>query len=270
MKVATAQQDEMVDAVVELTVADATIRARLTVPAGPTLTSELLPACRELSGALVAIAADQVRERGETVSCRAGCAACCRHVVPLSEPEARALVALVERMDEPRRTEVMSRFEAGRKRLEESCLPVKLDEVCDSMDDVQRYAVEYLRLGIPCPFLENENCSIYPDRPLICREYLVTSPAANCARPSADTIRMVPMPARISAALIRVGLAPEEKRTRWVPLLFAPEWVAGHPVEQCELTGPELLEQLFANLGERRRSDSASASESGRGAADPS
>ena len=37
---------------------------------------------------------------------------------------------------------------------------------------------EYFQLGIPCPFLEEESCSIYHDRPITCREYLVTSPPA--------------------------------------------------------------------------------------------
>jgi Fe-S-cluster containining protein len=36
---------------------------------------------------------------------------------------------------------------------------------------------------MPCPFLEDESCSIHPDRPLVCREYLVTSPAELCAGP---------------------------------------------------------------------------------------
>ncbi len=46
-----------------------------------------------------------------------------------------------------------------------------------------RSARRYFHLGIACPFLEDESCSIHADRPISCREYLVTSPAVNCADP---------------------------------------------------------------------------------------
>jgi hypothetical protein len=35
--------------------------------------------------------------------------------------------------------------------------------------------VRYFLQGVACPFLEAESCGIHPDRPLACREYLVTS-----------------------------------------------------------------------------------------------
>ena len=42
------------------------------------------------------------RPRGVRVSCRAGCGACCRQLVPIAEAEARRIRDLVEAMPEPR------------------------------------------------------------------------------------------------------------------------------------------------------------------------
>ena len=44
--------------------------------------------------------------------------------------------------------------------------------------------LKYFALGIPCPFLEEERCTIHEIRPLRCREYLVVSPAEHCAHPA--------------------------------------------------------------------------------------
>ena len=68
-----------------------------------------------------------------------------------------------------------------------------------------------------------------------------------------QTIRMVPLPGRVSRALIQVGLKPGATHGRWVPLVMAPEWVEAHPGEGPERPGPEMLRELFDNLKERRK-----------------
>jgi Fe-S-cluster containining protein len=81
--------------------------------------------------------------------------------------------------------------------------------------------MEYFSKGIPCPFLEDESCSIHENRPLICRQYLVTSPASHCRKPSAETISRVPLAADVLRALIRIE-AQDQDRPRFVPLVLAP------------------------------------------------
>ena len=55
----------------------------------------------------------------------------------------------------------------------------------------RRLGLEYFKPQIPCPFLEDESCSIYAERPFVCREYLVTSPAENCTTLNEGTIEGV-------------------------------------------------------------------------------
>src|SRR3954447_24942564 len=102
------------------------------------------------------------------------------------------------------------------------------------MDEEQRKKIEpgYFALGMACPFLEDESCSIHPDRPIACREYLVTSPAENCSHPSAETVRCVKPPRSIWAQLARFdSVEPGAEHLRWVPLIVAPEWAENHPGE---------------------------------------
>src|SRR5262249_14826542 len=119
-------------------------------------------------------------------------------------------------------------------------------EACDS----RSLAMTYFDQDIPCPFLEEESCSIYRERPLICREFLVTSPAANCSRLAEDkTVRGVRPPFRLSVALKRLEDGPQAERSiRWVPLILAPEWAEAHPEEPAARPGPLWVNALVENI----------------------
>ncbi len=245
---------ETTTARIEFTVWNHTVRAQIPVPAGPARRSDLLPACRALTDLLVEVAVEAASERGEQISCKTGCGACCRQLVPVSEPEARRLADLIEQLPDPRRSEIRARFAAASERLAAAGLLEKLADVERfPYDEMIPFGTDYFNLGIACPFLENESCSIYSERPLICREYLVTSPAVHCGSPTAATIRTVPLPGRASNALNRVGLRRGATHVRWVPLVLAPEWADANPAEPAEQQGPEMLKELFANLTERRK-----------------
>ena len=118
---------------------------------------------------------------GKSISCKAGCGACCRQLVPITPTEAYNLRDLIESLPEPRRSDIRARFAEARRKLDEAGLLEKLLHPETVGDELRAVGMEYFRLGIACPFLEAESCSIYPDRPIACREYLVTSPAEGAA-----------------------------------------------------------------------------------------
>jgi Fe-S-cluster containining protein len=241
---------ETATATVELSGPDWQLQARMTVPRGPTRVIEFLPLARSLADAMVASTVQGVEEGGQTVSCKKGCGACCRQLVPVAEVEARRLRDVVEELPEPRRSQVRARFAEARRRLDAAGLLETLLRRAEwQQGDHRAVGDAYFRQGIPCPFLEEESCSIYEDRPIACREYLVTSPAENCARPSAETVRCVKMPLQVWASLARLDPLPEGARSiRWVPLSLAPEWADAHADEAPPRPGPELLRELFAHL----------------------
>jgi hypothetical protein len=107
---------------------------------------------------------------------------------------------------------------------------------------------EYFALGIACPFLEDELCSIYDERPLICREYVVVSPAEHCARPGWDGVQVLHLPLEVWRAFARTAVPREDGRLEWVALTVAAEWADAHPAGPATHSGPELLRALFGEL----------------------
>lgn len=228
--------------------------ARLTVPIGPTLPEQLLPVLQPLAESLAGAAVGRVEAEGKRVSCSMGCGACCRQVVPIAPSEARRIARLVEELPEPRRTVIQDRFAAARARLAAAGL---LEQLTDTErlgeSPLRDIGLEYFRLGIACPFLENESCSIYADRPIACREYLVTSPPEHCARPSAETVRIVPLPAKVWIALARLEEQPGRRFVPWVPLALAPEWSRAQPAGPVPRAGTELLTAFFEKLAQKKK-----------------
>src|SRR5262245_58467699 len=108
---------ETVSADVALKIGDRKLQAKFTVPAGPTRLIELLPLAQNLANAIVNAAEEDVIEQGESISCKKGCGACCRQLVPISQVEARRIRDLVEEIPEPRRGEIKKRFALARQRL---------------------------------------------------------------------------------------------------------------------------------------------------------
>lgn len=224
------------------------LRTKITVPSGPTSMSSLLPIVQSLANQVVETGVGMAEVRGQKVSCTKGCGACCRQLVPISEVEARRIRAVIEELPEPRRSIVRTRFAEARRRLEAAGLLDKLEDREQwAAGESRAVGLTYFQQGIPCPFLEEESCSIYLDRPVACREYLVTSPAENCARPTAETVQCVPLPFKVSTALSRVETGAAGP-LRWVPLILAPEWADAHPGEPASRPGPEWVNLLVENL----------------------
>lgn len=252
---------EMVTADVELKTADWRMSTRVTVPKGRIPLRQVLPLAQALTDAVVDVAIRASEQRGAPISCKKGCGACCRQLVPITETEAHELRDLVENMPEPRRSVIRARFADARRRLEAAGLLPALEQPQGwEQPDFRALGLDYFRQAIACPFLEDESCSIYADRPVTCRDYVVTSAAENCARPTAETVHSVAMPVKVMWALARLDPVPPGARyVRWVPLILAPSWAEAHPEEPEPRPGPDWLRDLFhhlsANAQERAATD---------------
>ncbi|MEX2176530.1 MAG: YkgJ family cysteine cluster protein [Pirellulaceae bacterium] len=235
---------------VQAVIGNCQLNVSVTVPAGPTRLDDLVPLLQILSDRVVASAEDEAQKQGRAVSCRKGCGACCRQLVPISPVEARHVARLVAGMPEPRQAEIRSRFAAARQRLESTGLWQRL-ETRQAWPEAQvpDIGLEYFRQGIACPFLEDESCSIHPDRPMACREYLVTSPAENCSNPTPQSVEWLPLPAKVwtAAAWCEPGTA-QDRYLNWVPLIQSLDWSAGRSEPPPDKSGPELVRQVFERL----------------------
>jgi Fe-S-cluster containining protein len=238
---------EYIEATADLVVFGRPLRLNFSMPAGRIKPVELLPLFQSMADSFAGLALKDAWAQGINVSCRKGCGVCCRQLVPISEIEAHQLLNLVNDMPEPRKSEIRARFDAGRQHLKNSGLLEKLLGP-DRLQPEERtpFALNYFYQGIACPFLEEGSCSIYIDRPTPCREYLVTTAAENCARPSPEAVRCLEMPAEVSRA-VRC-LNPEQNPQRWVALILALDWAETHPDGPPPRPGPEIVREVLCRL----------------------
>ncbi len=214
------------------------------LPLDPVPASSLLPVINAVANLVI-----KAHSSGAGVSCRAGCGACCRQPVPITLAEARRLAALVALFPADRRTLVESRFAAAVRKLRQTGLFEILTGTAKAAPEFTRtLSYRYFDLAIACPFLEAESCSIYEDRPLRCREHLVTSPAALCAAPERQPVVTVPMPNRPSDALASIGRGDQKLNPAFLTLTLALEWSALHPEPETPLPAPGILRNFLAAL----------------------
>ncbi len=168
-----------------LKVQGARIEVNAQLPDGPIRPAVLLPIIQNLSNSMSEISERQAARIDQHLSCREGCGACCRQAVPITPVEARMLLEWIEAQPEERKSILRARFRHAAERLEESGIAQSIREAASPFDKEKLHALglRYFALGIPCPFLEEERCTIHEFRPLRCREYMVVSPAEHCAHP---------------------------------------------------------------------------------------
>jgi len=221
------------------------------VPTGFVPVTAIVPLMRRLGEQAQALEVRQSIAAGQTISCRMGCAACCRMMVPVSAPEAFALQAMIQALPDARRSEMMNKLSDARARLEEAGLLARLTEIADTtqpltdeeMEPVNR---EYYALRMPCPFLDNETCSVYENRPAACRELLVTTPAELCQDMVNNQVRALPVPVRISTALGALWSELVGGPARLIPLPIALDWAERRSAERGMVwKGTQLLEKAL-------------------------
>ena len=244
--------EQWVTGTVRLSIGGVPRELEMTVPATPVKPQRVLPILQMLTNGFVGESVEASAAAGEPISCKAGCGACCRQPVPISEVEVRHLADLVEAMPEPRRSVVRQRFADAVEQLEQIDWFDRLDAAAADPEGAGEkrveLALEYFGRGLACPFLEEESCSIHPDRPLACREYLVTSPAENCSRPSPETVRLLKLPVNPSRSLAGFGGAADSGKGAMVIMIRALDLAQRFPDGFPERTGPEWMQDFLSRM----------------------
>ncbi len=243
--------DEWVTGQITLSVNGTPLEMQMTVPTKPVKPQKMLPVFQQMANSFVGLGVDAVTSSGKTVSCKAGCGACCRQTVPLAEIEAYQIAELVENLPEPRRIEIKKRFEKACEHFQKKGWFERFQNCAGLTENARKKIIaDYFFEGIACPFLDDEACSIHQQRPLACREYLVTSEAEYCGSFSAEKIKTVGLPVKPSESLRKVGQLQELIPINFIPLVVALEWVNKHPEEFAEKTGEQWMADFFSSLTE--------------------
>jgi Fe-S-cluster containining protein len=227
------------------------ITTSVEVPTGFVPVAALVPVARRLGEQALALEQARSTEKGRDLSCRKGCAACCRMMVPLSPPEAFALRDYVRSLPPDRQRRIGERFAQAKSVLLAHGLWRRLLEMGETTEPPDDAALEpinrdYYALRMACPFLEDELCSIYEERPAACRELLVTSPAEWCQDLVHNPVEQLPVPVRVGPALSLMWSDVTNSPARLIPLPTALDWAERHQNENVSTwQGPQLLDRLL-------------------------
>jgi Fe-S-cluster containining protein len=249
--------NEWVTGEVVLSINGEPLKMQMTVPAKPVKPHRMLPVFQKMTNSFVEMSAVAAGARGATIPCRMGCAACCRQPVPISEIEIYYLAELVESMPEPQRSGVKARFREAVDHFEamgwfdkmKAIGTASLTESTESVtDQINKASVEYFNEGVPCPFLDVERgaCTIHESRPIACREYLVTSPAANCSNLADRTVEVLDLVLKPSHIVRYIGNTG--RITGFTPLIKALDLAEEYPEKFEERTGERWAADFFGKL----------------------
>jgi Fe-S-cluster containining protein len=188
---------------------------------------DLTGPARQLCDIVTQLAIEHQRLSGKPVTCFAGCMACCKYMVTVSLAEAIAINDMINNLPRQyRQTLLRDMTMAGRKIL--STCP-STNETCNiedihSSSRLVEYSRWYSQINLICPWIENKLCSQYSNRPLVCREFMVTSPSAKC-NPNAPYGRTtVDLPIKMAEVLMAVcaKLTGTKPQAMFLPLV--PAW----------------------------------------------
>jgi Fe-S-cluster containining protein len=206
-----------------LKIVDDLLPMKASVPDARTTAVDLIPVFQKLTNQVVDHSIELTQREGKEISCKAGCGACCKQPVPVTLLEVEHLNRVVKKMPEQRQRRVRATFAHHLKVVEEAGLLEQFRNMAD-IDSEQRrqLATDYFELALECPFLENQSCGIYQDRPLECREFLVTSDPKYCAQLDPEKIEHINRQMWMSSALRKLSIDSQNNDKRgWVLLIFA-------------------------------------------------
>jgi len=231
---------ETVSVEFSLGVAEGVITATAIVPAGHTTLTQILPVLQALDDSIIHSVAAANEEAGNPVSCKAGCGACCRQLVPISIFEAEALADWIHSQPETAQQQLANRFHQTLLALSASGILDRLvnmgqEDWRNDTEVNQQMCIDYLYQRIPCP-------------------YLVTSPAANCSDPGVLKISPVRLPVKLFPALNQIGAELEHDVRGWIPLVFLFAWMksGAHPGDAISGTGPAVLYEFVKCMSEAK------------------
>jgi len=261
-----ARSDTVRGATVTLDLPEGVLELEVPVPSGPERLIDFARKILPLSDVVADMASQEAKRLGFSISCAKGCGACCRQLVPLSPPEAGMMYEYVHSLPEPRRAQVEARFHKAVEQLDKDGFLNTIRDVTPAPgteEEARTLAREYFSRSIPCPFLEDEVCSIYELRPSMCREYLVTSPAGLCRTHSEQQVKRLPLSMRLSEALSRTWARFSETDVLVVPAILALQWTEQNQhLRVLTAPGRELLIDFIGHVSElvqRRTSGTSSA-----------
>jgi len=237
----------------ELDILGKTLSFRIGVGEGRARLADIVPIARSLCDSITEAIVRKAHEEGSYIPCGKGCSACCKRcLVPMSVPEALRF-----------KEEIIAEPASRRESVWEACIhaaqlilrqrpPESLIEQTDASfplqaSDMSLISNWYTSLNLTCPFLVNNACGIYQQRPLACREHFIIGSSIACGSQS-SLAEVVKMPVQTPNVLGRLASELEGAEMESVILPLALIWCQENP-ERAERTWPaELMVKRFVEI----------------------
>ena len=205
------------------------------VPAVVRSADELLSVAQELiDSETAAFEADP----NVAVSCGPKCNACCEHAVVVTAAESRAIASAVTELPLAIRARIASR---ARQILDRVAAELHVDAT-DLHSVGADFPKAYYALQEPCPLLVDGCCSVRSVRPLVCREYLVSSTPQHCFDPTLEHIVKIRRRRDVSTGFQRISNRFDEARLQ---LLLVALLEPSAAATSKALSGPKLAPHLL-------------------------
>lgn len=219
----------------------------------PAKLADIVPAARQLSDIINNVVIEHNTQNDNPVSCCAGCCHCCNYIVPISPAEAFQIKQEVLSMPRKKSTKLIRKCTiASRKILNNvPSLPIPSDNQADTTIHrmLEQLSQWYTSLDISCPFLSDNHCRIYENRPLACREHFVVSPPECCEFDFSTKAQKVTMPVRISDVLTEMcsNLLDNDNEAIMLPLSIA--WCnTYYQIDECSWPAGQLVETFIETI----------------------
>jgi Fe-S-cluster containining protein len=220
------QNREFVD--ISIPIADSSLDVTLSCTDKPVSLSELVPICRKLADMIIEKVIQHRQKTAPPTACKKGCSPCCHYMIPLSPAESFRLHEEIQQMPRDRKRKAIRSMLLAARRVLEYRVP-RLAAEGQHSEELQTPNLEmisdwYDSFHLPCPFLTDNACSIYANRPIACREYMVTGNPLGCKTTSNKTVSIIEMPVSIAEVLNKVSNRLEGTQTESVILPVSIVW----------------------------------------------
>lgn len=218
----------------------------------PAKLSDMIPLARLLSAKITSTIKEHIINSGDTIACHAKCSDCCRYLVPLAFPEAMQLTKEVTAMAKWKRRFVNESTLLTARRILELTPKHSLEKITKvevkAGFNLKNISYWYGRMNLPCPFLLNNLCTIYEQRPIACREHLAIGPASNCKVNSTNQPQLLQTPISVLEALAQLTGELEGTTPEAIILPFALVWCRENPEYFNHTWSASQLLRRFINI----------------------
>jgi Fe-S-cluster containining protein len=191
--------------------------------------ADIVPMARLLSTRIIQSVQNILAGNGIAVPCGKGCAVCCHYLTLLSVPEAFRMMEEIMLMPQEQFNDVKQYCLKIAEQYEKQLLKygafnVSLNTNIVNEPQLMEIAEWYFKKKLPCPFLHNNLCTIYGQRPVACREYLVSGSVLRCQANDDETARKVRVPILIANALTFLSSELEHREQERVAVPYIFDW----------------------------------------------